>query len=690
MAKLIAGSTIGGKEIADKEYVNSQVTTSFNALNTTVTSHMEDIENRLTAGQSETVVLNRGDNITEAELDSIVKAINFGPQTIVNHAPLFDSGAWEIHSNATVVDSTTLRVTPTEVFQQTKIDPFYLKADTTYTITYELSGVDRNVYVNIGFYDSTQTAIGYAYSDYNKGTTQLTFKTPSNLSYCKLFVTTETKNGQTYTIKNISIVEGSQPKPFVANIKGTTNPSIINKTNGTYLTLLGTFHEGDEVFVDTDGKLKVRRKWKEVELTGDEDWSYHYTYNNYKAVRCPAPKNVVGFGSDFKATGVKFNGLIISPRNSVAFGTDVIVNTAENYMYITIPNSDSGWGPRYTPTKEEIQAYFKGWRMYRLAEAGNTSNLYDGTGTKAWVPIWEHLSGKAGAWTQTLPTTMVNLNEKWQPYQLLYELATPTVETVQTVGNLRLEEGTNELELTEGIIRREVANPIVHENGYSYINWTAYTKTLLKYKLNKLIAVYKNGELDDNWVENDFEGYGNYRLFKRNKIDPTAVYTVDYIPLEPYKITTPIKTLTIEYTSSLGSVVEKLVEETSEQENRISVIERDMVRKGEGITWIKPTLLNNWSASAEDIVRYGIDSLKNVYLNMQIVNGNTTLGTTLFVLPKGFRPSKAVFVTAFTRLNTETFGTCRVGIYPDGKVILYEGANGMYSIYINTIFKAEQ
>lgn len=44
MAKLIAGSTVGGKEIADKEYVDSQVTTNFNILNTTVTSHSAKLD----------------------------------------------------------------------------------------------------------------------------------------------------------------------------------------------------------------------------------------------------------------------------------------------------------------------------------------------------------------------------------------------------------------------------------------------------------------------------------------------------------------------------------------------------------------------------------------------------------------------------------------------------------------------
>ncbi|MEK4494501.1 hypothetical protein [Ureibacillus sp. FSL W8-0352] len=672
--------------------------TDLTSLQQTVNEHLADIENRLTAGQSETVVLNRGDNITEAELDSIVKAINFEPQTIVNHAPLFDNGAWEIHSNATVIDSTTLRVTPTGDFQQSKIDPLYLKGDTTYTITYELSGVDKNVYVNIGFYDSTKTAIGYAYSDSNKGTTQLTFKTPSNLSYCKLFVTTETNNGQTYTIKNISIVEGSQPKPFVANVKGTHNPSIINKTNGTYLTLLGTFHEGDEVFVDTDGKLKVRRKWKEVELTGDEDWSIHYNYSDYKAVRCPALKNVVGLGSDFKATGVKFNGLIIRPRGTVAFGTDVIVNT-EDYMYVTISNSDSGWGQNYTPTKEEIQAYFKGWRM--STEGGDKKNgAYNGTGNKLWYPFTRlnETYNPSYAVIGTAPTYEPNQNNSgtWQPYRLIYELATPTVETIQTVGNLRLEEGTNELTLTEGIIRREITNPIVYENGYSYTNWTAYPKTLLNYKLNKLIAVYKNGEIDDNWNESDFEGYGKYRLFKRNKIDPTAVYTVDYIPLEPYKITAPIKTLTIEYTSSLGSVVEKLVEESSEQGNRISVIERDMVRKGEGVQIIKPLLYAPFKYVNEYIGFDGYfkNSLGMVYGNLFIkINNEDEIAAhkSVFTLPKGFRPSKTIMTVGMAYTDNTTGYPILIAITSNGSVQLANAyAVGKKTFIISFSFKAEQ
>lgn len=653
------------------------------------------IENQLTTGQSETVVLNRGDNIIEAELDSIVKAINFEPQTIVNHVPLFDIGFIDsnfVYKATYVVDSPTkITITPTESGSYIASKRITIKPSTRYTISYK--GNTTNKKISIWFYNSAGTLISdssFELTSSNVGT----FTTPSETVTCRVVL--RSTNVQQVSFEELSLVEGEEQKPFVANIKGTTNPSIINKTNNTYLTLLSTVHKGDEVFVDTDGKLKVRRKWKEIELTGDEDWSIHNNHSDYKSVKCPAPKNVVGIGGDFRATGVKFNGLIIRPRGTISFGTDVIVMT-QDYMYVTISNADSGWGQNYSPTKEEIQAYFKGWKMYKRYEASLPP--YNGEGEKAWVYV-NSVNGDGSV--VTVPTSQAPITESWQPYRLIYELETPLVETIQTVGNLRLEEGTNELELTEGIIRREVIIGRSIDGGISYYinNTNPSSYNPFKYKLDYHLAVYKNGEIDNSWIiddDSDKKGYqyGNYRLYTKH-YDPTAVYTVDYIPLEPYKVTAPIKTLTIEYTSSLGSVVEKLVEESSEQENRISVIEQDMVRKGEGVQIIKPLLYAPFKYVSENDVFNGYfkNSLGMVYGNLFIEINNEdeiSANSGVFTLPKGFRPSKILMFVGMAYTGATTGNPILISINPYGTVQLANAyAVGKKTFVISFSFKAEQ
>ncbi|WP_139257451.1 hypothetical protein [Desulforamulus aeronauticus] len=122
-------------------------------------------------------------------------------------------------------------------------------------------------------------------------------------------------------------------------------------------------------------------------------------------------------------------------------------------IYLTIPNTDSGWGENYTPTADEIKAYFNGWVMYKDSTNGA---LYDGTGTKVWAkrycgvgtPAATWVTGTVAVYLSGVPTCPITMNDMgYTPYQLHYQLATPTTEVVPHEGELVLHEGANQIEV---------------------------------------------------------------------------------------------------------------------------------------------------------------------------------------------------------------------------------------------------
>ena len=78
------------------------------------------------------------------------------------------------------------------------------------------------------------------------------------------------------------------------------------------------------------------------------------------------------------------------------------------------------------------------------------------------------------------------------------------------------------------------------------------------------------------------------------------------------------------------------------------------------VPWTAPTLLNSW-VNFDPVnftpAGYMRDSAGNVRLRGLIKNGVSTAGTTLFVLPAGFRPSR---VSIFAVSSNDAFGEVRV------------------------------
>src|SRR5690606_24972152 len=121
------------------------------------------------------------------------------------------------------------------------------------------------------------------------------------------------------------------------------------------------------------------------------------------------------------------------------------------------------------------------------------------------------------------------------PYHLTYQLATPVIEPVTVEGDLSIQ-GMAQVEVGEGVVVREVVEPsYISEQKRYYINRIT-PKSTLENKANRLVAVYKNGKIDENWVFSSNEIYfGEGAYIGEDFYDPTAEYTVTYTVLDKHQ-----------------------------------------------------------------------------------------------------------------------------------------------------------
>jgi len=162
----------------------------------------------------------------------------------------------------------------------------------------------------------------------------------------------------------------------------------------------------------------------------------------------------------------------------------------------------------------------------------------------------------------------------YTPYTLDYQLATTKEETVVAEGAIGLQAGGNQIELLEGVVIREKANPIL-SSGVYYINANVYPASWFKNKAEMIMSVYKNGVVDSKAkYPNPSGGYGNVTAqiqILEADFDATAEYTVTYLPLDKYKMTTNIIDATLTYQSTLGGTVAKNTQDITDIKTKDSV-----------------------------------------------------------------------------------------------------------------------
>ncbi|WP_346235742.1 hypothetical protein MKY04_09375 [Lysinibacillus telephonicus] len=604
----------------------------------TLSQTVSIIENQLSNEPPVQSTLVRGEQTLTTEHDSTARVTAFEGDTIVNLAPLFDSGLWVKNPAATItIDSPNKITMVTTGPYETYLVKVSVKPNTPYFLG--VIAVGDGVLVDWGEYDLSGNVIGTVKPNNSS------FTTSSNAASIQINLS-NTKAG-TFTYENVTLVEGTEPKTFVANIQGITNPTIDNPTTGDSLTFLGTFHKGDVVSEDKGQYFKIKAV-EEMILDGSLPWVHSNVGTDYKIASVNLGINGVA-GSE---KVVKYNGKILPIVGSDwTKGDEVQLWTTSNVstLYISALNTDTGFGPNYVPTADEWKAYFLGWRMYdanATVPPQNGGNLPQYNGATGQIKGWAKMDyttpygwrGSTG--TLTLPTVRNDL-QGWQPYKLVFDLASPVKEPVQAINTvLKLSKGDNALQVSEGRIVREVVKAYYDGNTKtSYINarnTSLASASWTSIKTDNILQVYADGEpvewfIGHQTVNGEPYAYAAIEF----KVDETIQFSIDYEPLYTFGVTAPTNPITIEYQSNLASVVNQNVEDIVELKEDVAVIQRDMVIKGEGLNWLNGTLLNGFTG----YVRFAKDSNNYVHIAMSVKTPTVpSINTLICRLPDGFLP----------------------------------------------------
>lgn len=635
-------------------------------------TRFSSLESKLQNGEPVEKTLQPGTNQITASVSATAQIKAIQGRTIVNLAPPFDSAAWTIGANATVESPTKLRIDSDGSLYVTECK-INAKPNTIYSVAFKSTGetMGQIALLRIDGTEISAVDIMNGFITTSEDTVYVAIRFYNNIS-------------GTYYHENLVVKEGNVIQPFVQGIQGVTNPTVTNETNGTSVTAKTTLYSGDTLYTNDRGNLLKIKKVVEVTIDGSQSYELVTSISGCKLVKVNNATPNANYGSGI---AIKYDGKILNVADAWDTGDEINGDINTGHLRIMISNTDSGWGEGYNPTSDEIRAYFLGWKMYVHGYSYGSAYgaQHVGSYKKAWTPI-----NKERVVTPNLELPTVASNEKtWQPYRLIYELETPIEEVVETVGAITLDKGENTLKLSTGRIVREVVKPYYDvDSNTSYINAInsiAASKSWLRNQSNNILNISSSDGIVWNVENTVYNGipysYGKYT----GKASDAATYTVDYEPLYPFQVTAPIDSITIEYQSNLGGVVEQLVSEVAINKSDISTLQTETVKRDEPLEWVNLTLLN----VSVGYLQYAKDSLGNVFLRGRLDNYTHNDGALIAVLPVGFRPSVfspihgsltnrspfgvegVLTVNIYGQINL-AYGTSLTGaVIADGGVIIY-------------------
>lgn len=173
----------------------------------------------------------------------------------------------------------------------------------------------------------------------------------------------------------------------------------------------------------------------------------------------------------------------------------------------------------------------------------------------------------------TIPTTGY-ATVSYTPYKLDYVLAQGFEEPfVGDTGAIALQAGGNQLELMESVVVREKVTPVLFSNTNYLLNNTAYPVSYFKYVPDKVLAVYKNGIIDNRWIISFSSLYrNNVQVYiNASDYDTTAEYTVTYQVLDKYLYTSNAINAVVQYKSNPKMVQDQLVQDMADMETQSAV-----------------------------------------------------------------------------------------------------------------------
>jgi hypothetical protein len=450
---------------------------------------------------------------------------------------------WTLHANATVIEPYKLELNATANYQQSYVDAPVIEGQ-----TYTASIIESVGRVVGQWFDKNMSSLSGNF-------TLTTATAPTDARYLRVIVDNGTSTG-VITFTNPQLELGSVATSFEAQ-------------NKTYLygkdVKLGSNLDGSVADQLLDRNSMLKRFELDMVMDGSLGWTFRADRAGYKEVKLAMNNSVANTGAMSKYDG-KIIGRDTTP-------TDVLVDhhfLDSANLFISIPDTDSGWTDAMTPTANMIKGYFNGWK-------------YTGDGTThSWAQIND---ATITSTSDTFVADPANSHADWTPYELSYQLADSVVEPVTMEGDLTLIEGLNQIEVSSGLINREPTIPKLHTNDLYHINHPTVNTELLEHRTDTIIKVYKDGKEDELWTITKTGSGQAYAYLNKADFDTTAQYTVTYLVLDKHLFTANAIEAEGTYQTNLKKVVEILIDKNADHATQLSqqdIWNDNVAVKGEG------------------------------------------------------------------------------------------------------------
>lgn len=489
-------------------------------------------------------------------------------------------------------------------------------------------------------------------------------------------------------VSNLTSATASSYYPYTEGLAGVKNPYAIRWAESSRVNIISMMAFDTELLaspgaeqdtdreilsVNPDGQYVKSSMWRKMTLGGELPWVFKSSSTGFKRVQISALAN--GISTTPQGFLTKYDAQIT--RNDL--GTIANWTTGDiwqlgdglyNNFYLSISVADSGWGDSYTPTSDEIKAYFYGYKMYdsgtlTASQAQtSTSATYNGTGTKQWV----NLIGTPVA--SALPITVA---VGYTPYELMYRRTSTVSLPVPSEGAVSLKEGDNFIEVGSGIVLREVVRPQL-SNIYYYINGSTTPASNTKNKVRSFLQVYRNGRVE-KWsflsTGSSSESLGLQQAqIISDQFSPDDTYSATYRLMESY----PVASFVGNVQNNERSILNDLINDIDLLTRRLSVTEMRKSDKEGASNWIMPTFLSNWTVLGTENGYAKIPGLNMVYFRFSLTGGATAFATPLFVFASGYRPKRVLIVNCVFRDNAgNTVAAGAIQIDTSGRVVLSDG-----------------
>ncbi|MBB6689903.1 hypothetical protein H7B90_00665 [Cohnella xylanilytica] len=459
----------------------------------------------------------------------------------INQIPPVTDSAWTLHPHAKVLEPYELQLAATGNAEHSTCTLPALP-NTTYSFGWDGNG-------NLMYVEELDSNGGFL-----RSAPLPTFTTLAATRSIRVFASNHQQGAGTFVFKDPMLVLGN------------VIPESLVPRNDDYLYLPTTLAEGDTF----DSRLgTVTRGAKTgVILDGSLGWFGGVVDQHpdlYKVVYCPV------IGKPDTAIVEKYTGQVLEAVYAGVPGSkaDQAALAPDGNLYVNVSLSESGWVASINPSANAVKALFNGWRA--------TAN--DGGNYTSWVSV---LDGSTPV-TNTLSWVSANKAPGWSGWGTLsYKLAKAEAQVVVPEGAIGLHTGGNMVELIEGIVVREKANPQLDTGNY-WINHSSINGGAgnLKDRTNKIINVFKNGVNDtkkwiirSDYANSESANGGATAYCPKAEYDREAEYTVIYISLDKYKRTVNAIAATINYNTNAKTVTDGLVRDMADAETQISIHDR--------------------------------------------------------------------------------------------------------------------